>query len=77
LINDEKIIVKYCVCLACIGNALNNNQVMSLAEDVIHGTQAATELAEYKTKRQITDMYHKQFDNQHKVRVGEVGTKTS
>jgi hypothetical protein len=71
LMNVEKIIVEYCVRLARIGNALNKDQVMSLAEDVIHGTQAATKLAEYKTKRQITDIYHEQFENQRKVRVGE------
>lgn len=71
LIHVEKIIVEYCVRLARIGNALNKDQVMSLAEDVIHGTQAATELAEFKSKRQITDIYHEPIDNQRKVRVGE------
>jgi hypothetical protein len=57
--------------LARIGNALNKDQVLSLAEDVIRGTRTATDLAQFKKQQQIIDIYHKAIDNQQKVIVGE------
>jgi hypothetical protein len=69
--NVEPIIVEYCVRLARIGNALNKDQVISLAEDVIHGTSIANDLAKFKSDRKIKDIYHHSIDNQQRVIVGE------
>jgi hypothetical protein len=69
--NVEPILVEYCIRLARIGNALNKDQVISLAEDVIHGTSIANDLAKFKTARKIKDIYHQSIDNQQRVIVGE------
>jgi hypothetical protein len=44
----EPMIVEYCLRLAKIGCALNKEQVITLAEDLIHGTQHASKMVKFK-----------------------------
>jgi hypothetical protein len=64
----EKIIVQYCIRLARIGSALNKEQVIMLAEDLIHGTPSATNLMEFKRQRGVKNLVHS--DGKNKVIVG-------
>jgi hypothetical protein len=64
----EPIIVQYCIRLARIGSALNKDQVIMLAEDLIHNTPSAINLLEFKRKRGIQNLYH--LGDTQKVIVG-------
>lgn len=49
----KKIVIQYCIRLARIGSALNKDQVISLAEDLVHQTKASTNLVNFKKRRGI------------------------
>jgi hypothetical protein len=65
--NVDQIVVEYCNRLARIVNALNKDQVITLAEDLVHQTKLPAGLNDFNKSRGIQLLCH---DDTQKVVVG-------